>query len=219
MPEEHLDKYELQPIKIKWLTFVLLFATVYATMRYIVFKGVELSHYPLYIVNKIFSISGLFFLALSYSFNKIKRLTINGHSRPKDFIKFTGLAGFSLSAMHVLISLAILSPEYYPKFYNQNMMNFTGELSMLFGVLSLYFFTIPAISTIPFMQEAVGIKKWQQGQRMGYIGLWTALLHTAIMGYSGWLDISTWPGYMPSISLLAVIIAAVPLYLKFFRNK
>lgn len=219
MSKNYEDKDELRPIKIKWLTLVLLFFTIYATMRYIVFKGVDPVHFPLYIVNKIFSISGLFFLALSYAFDKIKQLTINGHSKPEDFIKFTGLAGFSLSAMHVFISLAILSPEYYPKFYHEQMMNFKGELSMLLGVLSLYFFTIPAIATIPFMQEAVGIKKWRRGQRMGYYGLWTALFHVAIMGYASWFDISSWPGYMPSITLIGVLLCAVPLYLKFVAKK
>lgn len=218
MSQHHQDKDELRPVKTKWLTLVLLFFTVYATMRYIVFKGVDPVHFPLYIVNKIFSISGLFFLALSYAFDKIKRLTIHGKTKPQVFIKYTGLAGFSLSAMHVFISLAILSPDYYAKFYHENMMNFKGELSMLMGVLSLYFFTIPAIATIPFMQKIVGIKKWQQHQRMGYLGLWTALFHTAIMGYASWIDVSTWPGYLPPITLIAVIISAVPLYLKFVKK-
>ena len=128
------------------------------------------------------------------------------------------MVGFSLIAMHVFMSLLIITPEYFPKFYDDKMMNFKGELSMLMGVLSLYFFTIPAITTIPFMQEAVGIKKWQQGQRMGYYGLLTSLLHTGVMGYSGWFDIEKWPGYLPPITLIGTIIAFIPLYLKLIKK-
>jgi len=208
----------LKPLKIKWITFTLLFFIIYATLRYIVFKGVDPMHFPLYIVNKIFSTAGLFFIALSYTLGKTKWLRFEGNSLESRFTKFLGLAGFSFCAIHVFISMTILSPVYYSKFYKGDMMNFVGELSMLMGVLSLYFFSIPAITTIPFMQEAVGIKKWQKGQRMGYLGLLTALLHVAIMGYSSWFKTNTWPGYLPPITLIAFVIAAVPLYFKYLKR-
>ncbi|MCK5702464.1 MAG: hypothetical protein KAI29_14970 [Cyclobacteriaceae bacterium] len=209
---------KLKRIKTKWLTLVLLFFILYTTLRYIVFKGVDPIHFPLYIGNKIFSTAGLFFLAISYALGKIKVLKLNNKHLTNRFIKFAGLIGFSLSAMHVFMSLIILSPSYYPKFYHGDMMNFKGELSMLMGVLSLFFFTIPAIATIPFMQEAVGIKKWQKGQSMGYLGLITALLHVVVMGVATWLNVDTWPGYLPPITMIAVIIAIVPLYLKFLKK-
>ena len=207
----------LTPQKIRWLTLTLLFFTIYALLRYIVFKGVDPIHFPLYILNKVASISGLFFLATSYSLGKIHwwktRVT-----RPNELIKFAGIMGFSLSAMHVFMSLTILTPAYFPKFYHGEMMNLTAELSMLMGVLSLFFFTIPAITSIPFMQEAVGIKKWQKRQRIGYLGLLTALFHVTFMGFSGWLKIDTWPGYMPPITMLSFLIALVPLYLKLAKK-
>lgn len=219
MPSNKPSVDKLGNLRIKWIIFVLLFFLIYATLRYIIFKGVDIIHFPLYIVNKIFSISGICFLAVSYATGKLKWLKFNDSTMQNQFIKFTGLAGFSLSAMHVFISLIILSPAYFPKFYSDEMLNLKGELSMLMGIFSLYCFTMPAITTIPFMQEAVGIKKWQQGQRMGYLGLFVAFLHTAIMGFSGWLDISSWPGYLPPITLIGTIIAIIPLYLKFLRNK
>lgn len=211
-------KENIKSLKAKWLSSVLSFFFLYATMRYVVFKGVDPVHLPIYIVNKVFSVSGIFFLATSYAFGKIRWLNFNNESKQIQFIKYTGLVGFSLIAMHVFMSLLIITPEYFPKFFDGNMMNFKGEMTMLMGVLSLYFFTIPAITTIPFMQEAVGIKKWQQGQQMGYYGLLTSLVHTTIMGYSGWLDIEKWPGYLPPISLIGTIIAFIPLYLKLIKK-
>ena len=219
MSKSDIKKDKLKFQKNKWIVLVLLFFTVYATIRYIVFKGVNPAHFPLYISNKILSSAGLFFIAISYAWGKISWLKLKDQYPENQFVKFLGLAGFSLSAMHVFISLIILSPEYYSKFYEDNMMNFKSELSMLMGVFSIYCFSIPAITTIPFMQKAVGIKKWQKGQRIGYIGLFTALLHVLIMGMSGWLHVATWPGYLPPITLLAALIAAFPLYLKYVRNK
>jgi DMSO/TMAO reductase YedYZ heme-binding membrane subunit len=202
----------------KWLIFPLAVFTIYAVLRYIVFKGVSPTHLPLYIINKVFSVTGIFLIAISYSIGKVKLLRSKSESRQNQLIKFSGLAGFSLSAMHVFISLIIISPAYYPKFYDGEMMNFNGELSMLMGVISLYCFSFPAITTIPFMQEAVGIKKWKKRQQIGYLGLLTALLHTLIMGISGWFDINSWPGYLPPITMLAVMIASVPLVLKLIKK-
>lgn len=217
--EAHPPDENINPQKTKWLTLTLLFFTIYAILRYILFKGVDPIHFPLYIVNKIASTSGLFLLASSYAIGKIRWWKFQNEQGKNQLIKFAGLMGFSLSAIHVFMSLVILTPAYYPKLYHGEMMNLSGELSMLMGVLSLFFFTIPAITTIPFMQEAVGIKKWQKGQRMGYLGLLTALLHVVTMGISGWLKVDTWPGYLPPITMIAAVIAIVPLYLKFTKNK
>jgi DMSO/TMAO reductase YedYZ heme-binding membrane subunit len=218
MESNTISNQHFSRIKVRWLLSVIFVFTIYATVRYNIFKGVDPIHFPLYIVNKIFSISGIFFLALSYSVTKLKWLRLGDRNSKMRFAKFSGLAGFSLAAMHVFISMIIISPEYYPKFYSDSMLNLKGELSMLMGVLSIYCFSIPAIATIPFMQETVGIKKWQKRQRIGYLGLLTALLHGAIMGFSGWLEVHEWPGYLPPITMLCVVIAAVPLILKLLRN-
>lgn len=218
MSESEISDEKLNPVKIKWLTFVLLFFIIYAILRYIVFKGVDPIHFPLYILNKVFSTAGLFFLAISYAWGKVSFLKLKDKKLNNQFVKYLGLIGFSMSAIHVFITLIIISPSYYPKFYVDDMMNLKGELSMLMGVFSLFCFTIPAITTIPFMQEAVGIKKWQKGQRIGYYGLLLALLHVVIMGFSGWFKVETWPGYLPPITLIATVIATFPLYLKIFKK-
>jgi hypothetical protein len=219
MSKSTTSEMNTQPLKTKWLVGVLLFFTFYATMRYIVFKGVDVVHFPVYIVNKIVSVAGIFFIAMSYVIGKVGWLKFQSNEQREQFIRYVGLSGFSLCALHVFLSLILITPGYFPKFYTGSMMNLKGEMTMLMGVLSLYCFSIPAITTLPFMQEAVGIKKWQKGQSMGYYGLLTSLLHTTIMGASGWLVVSKWPGYMPPISLISTIIALVPLYLKLTKKK
>jgi DMSO/TMAO reductase YedYZ heme-binding membrane subunit len=218
MSKSKIEEEHIRPLEIRWASLTILLFTLYAIVRYIVFKGVDPIHFPVYILNKVFSSAGLFFLALSYTLGKINAKKHIDKKETTHWIKNAGLLGFSLSAMHVFMTLMILNPSYYPKFYDGDMMNLTGELSLLMGVLSLFFFTIPAITTIPFMQEAVGLKRWQKRQRMGYFGLLTALLHVVVMGFAGWLKVSTWPGYLPPITLLSAVIAIVPLYLKFVRR-
>jgi DMSO/TMAO reductase YedYZ heme-binding membrane subunit len=209
---------DLSTTKTKWIVLPLVFFTIYAIIRYIVFKGVSTNHLPLYIVNKIFSISGIFLIAASYTIGKLKRLKNKDESGQHQLIKFIGLAGFSLSAMHVFISLMIITPGYFPKFFHEGMMNFKGELSMLLGVFSLFCFSFPAITTLPFMQEAVGVKKWKKRQQIGYLGLVNAFLHVLVMGFSGWLDMASWPGYLPPITMIGALIAFVPLVLKLLRK-
>lgn len=204
--------------KTKWIVLPFVFFTIYAIIRYIVFKGVSPNHLPLYIVNKVFSVSGIFLIAASYTIGKLRWLKNKDESRQHQLIKFIGLAGFSLSAMHVFISLIIISPGYFPKFYHEDMLNFKGELSMLMGVFSLFCFSFPAITTLPFMQEAVGVKKWKKRQQIGYMGLLTAFIHVLVMGLSGWSDVASWPGYLPPITMIGALIAAVPLVLKLFKK-
>lgn len=208
----------LKPLKVKWLITTLFLFTLYAIVRYNIFKGVDPIHFPVYILNKVFSSVGLFFLAFSYVVGKIHIKKLETKEARTLWMKYSGLIGFSFSAMHVFMTLMILNPAYYPKFYDGDMLNLTGELSMLMGVVSLYFFSIPAITTIPFMQEAFGLKKWKRRQKMGYYGLLAALLHVVIMGFSGWLKVSAWPGYLPPITLISAVIAAIPLILKLTKK-
>lgn len=216
MVEETLNEQRFSKTRYQWLFLIMAFFTLYAVIRYLVFKGVDLVHFPLYIVNKVVSISGIFFLAMSYSVGKAKWPKFR--EKQTSFIKFCALVGFSLIALHVFLSLIIIGPAYFPKFYHEDMMNLTGELSMLMGVVSLYFFSIPAITTLPFMQEAVGIEKWQKRQRMGYFGLITSLVHVTVMGVGGWFNWHTWPGYMPPITLLAALLVCIPLYFKWIKK-
>ncbi|MCK5701356.1 MAG: hypothetical protein KAI29_09395, partial [Cyclobacteriaceae bacterium] len=108
MPISQKKEENIKSLKVKWLSIVLLFFFIYALLRYIVFKGVDPVHFPLYIVNKVFSISGIFFLAMSYTFGKIRWLNFTNESKQNQFIKYTGLIGFSLIAMHVFMSLLII---------------------------------------------------------------------------------------------------------------
>ena len=209
----------IQPFTLRWLALLLGVPMTYAIVRYHVFSGVEWSHFPLYIANKGASLASVFFIATSYLIGKSLRVYENDAGKRLILIKFCGLIGFSLASMHALMSLLLISPHYYPKFFLESgRMNLTGELSIVFGVLSLWCLAVTAITSLPFMYDAVGAERWQRGQRMGYLCLALVAGHVLVMGFSGWLAPATWHGALPPVSLVAFIGAAVPVLLKLFST-
>ncbi len=208
----------LSRLKARLLVSVLVISVIYATVRYIYFKGVDPSHFPLYILNKAFSISGLSFLALSYVNSKTDLLKLGQEDLRKKISRFTGLMGLSLAGIHTILSLIIFNPGYFPKLFEETTMNLQGELTMLFGALGLYLFIIPALAVFPADKKSTGMKKWRKRQRTGYWGLLAVFFHVTVMGYKGWLNIEGWPGYLPPITLLAAIIAVFPLLLRFIKK-
>ena len=130
-------------------------------------------------------------------------------------IKFCGLTGFFLAGVHALMSLSLLSPAYYAKYFDAGgKLNLEGELAMSAGVLALFFLMAPAITTLPMMPKAIGGRRWKRNQRVGYLALLLVVGHLVALGLHGWLAPSGWNGGLPPISLVAVVVAVVPLIVK-----
>ena len=189
----------------------------YAILRYNVFKGVEWVHLPLYIANKSAAFAGVILIGLAYAVGKAFGGP-PGSEHVRARAKFLGLAGFSLITVHVLMSLVLLSPANYEKFFaDSGKLNLSGELTFLCGVLAYGCLLFPAITTLPNMYDAMGMGRWLTTQHMGYATLALACGHTAAMGYKGWIDLSTWPGSMPPITLLGFLAALGALTIKGVR--
>ncbi len=205
----------IQSFTVRWLVLLLGVPLTYAVVRYHVVKGVEWSHFPLYIANKAISLAAVFFIATSYLIGKTLKVHADDPARRLILIKFCGLMGFSLATIHGLMAMLLFSPHYYPKlFLEAGKLSLTGELSMAFGVLSLWCLAITAITSLPFMYDAIGADRWHRGQRMGYLSLLLAAGHTLVMGAAGWLAPAGWPGGLPPISMVAFIAALIPLLTK-----
>jgi hypothetical protein len=195
---------------IRWIVGFVLVAQTYALVRYGVFKGVSLEHWPLYLNNKAISLAGLCLLAASFIF---RRTTIESDSASSDRSPGALLAraGFALIGLHVLMSLPILGPGYFPQFFTGDKMNLTGELSLLLGVISFgcclgfagLILTGAVMNPTPAWRILV--------QRLAAAVLVTAAGHVLVMGVAGWLTPDKWPGKMPPITLIAFLTALVPL--------
>ena len=215
MKQSPQDDSLIQAFTSRW--FLLLFGVpaTYAVVRYHLFGGVDWEHFPLFIANKAISLSAVFFIAMSYLIGKAFKVYDTAPEKRLILIKFCGLIGFSLAAIHAFMSLLLFTPEYYPKLFGSDgRLNLTGELSMAFGVLSLWCLTVTAIASFPFMYDAVGAERWKRGQRMGYLCLALAGGHVVVMGLPGWLKPAGWHGYLPPISLVAFIVILFALLMK-----
>ena len=185
---------------MKWPVLILLSTTIYSLIRYTLFAQVAPMHIPVYLLNKSVSMAAAIFL-LAAAWNRA-----NGNAEK---MRFWGAASFHAALVHVLLSLSILNSAYFPKFFNTDKMNLTGELSILFGVLAAYCYICIRIGN-PARKGS------------GNLQLLSSLFlagHLIVMGYAGWRTVSGWPGFMPPISLISFICAFLSLLLFWSSQK
>ncbi|MCY4596969.1 MAG: hypothetical protein OXC19_19485 [Bryobacterales bacterium] len=200
--------------RVLWVLGIWLPCLAYAIVRYNVLGGVAWTHLPLYIVNKSAALAGVVLVALAYLVGKLFG-GAHGSERVRSKAKFLGLAGFSMITVHVLMAMVLLSPAYFEKFYETSgKFNLSGEMTFLCGVLAYGCLLVPAIATLPHMYDALGMGRWLRSQHMGYVALGLACGHTFSMGYKGWIDLASWPGRMPPITLLGFLCALLAVAVK-----
>jgi DMSO/TMAO reductase YedYZ heme-binding membrane subunit len=218
MSDEHseLPLHRLwQPTTAKWFFAIFGFALAYAVIRYHFAGDVPWRHFPLFILNKATSLAAVFFVACSYLIGKVIRWHDHDKALRLVVIKFCGLMGFFLAAVHAFFSLCLLSPAYYGKYFDDGgRLNLQGEVAMTVGVVALFFLLAPAVSTLPMIPKAIGGWRWKRNQRAGYIALALVLIHLVVLGLKGWLAPKGWHGGIPPVSLVAVVAALVPLLVK-----
>ena len=204
-----------QPTTAKWFAVVFGSSLVYAIIRYHLAGDVAWAHFPLFILNKATSLAAVFFVASSYLIGKIFRWHDHDKALRLVVIKFCGLMGFFLAGVHALFSLALLSPAYYAKYFlPDGRLNLEGEVAIVVGVIALFLLMAPAITTLPMMPKAIGGQRWKRNQRLGYVALAFVVAHLVALGLEGWLAPAGWNGGLPPISLVALVAALVPLFVK-----
>jgi hypothetical protein len=169
-------------------------STMYASARYQVFNNVPWTDWPIYTLNKAFGLSALVLLVVAVARRRW---------RPGLPIGATMLAAGVLFGIHVLVSLALLSPAYFPKFFAG------GKLSALAGTALV----LGAIATalLAAGAKARALETADQKAR-GLASLAFAVgAHGALPGVASWLEPSAWPGLMPPITLLSFVLGAAAL--------
>jgi len=218
MSDEHSDlpaNRLWQPTTAKWFAVVFGVSLAYAIVRYHFAGDVAWRHFPLFILNKATSLAAVIFVACSYLIGKIIHWHDDDRALRLVVIKFCGLMGFFLAAVHAFFSLALLSPAYYAKYFDDGgRFNLQGELALAVGVIALFFLLSPAVTTLPMMPKALGGWRWKRSQRAGYVALVLVVVHLVVFGWKGWLAPQGWHGGLPPISLVAVVVALVPLLVK-----
>ncbi len=194
---------------------VLFVLFVYAIIRYNVLKGVELAHLPLYISNKAIAVAAVVLMGISYLLGPLARIWPQRFGSKMHLRKHLGLLGFGLAALHGVISFLLFNSAYYPKFFTEGgKLNLDGELSMLFGVLAFFIFSLVAITSLPAVERSMSRGQWQSFQRSGYLALLLVLLHVLVMGWQGWLKPGDWPGGLLPMSLISFTVLAFVLLMR-----
>jgi DMSO/TMAO reductase YedYZ heme-binding membrane subunit len=171
----------------------------YAIVRYHVYGGVDWSQLPLFTFNKAVSFSAAILLGCAYlPSNAMLRRTF-------------GLAGFSLSMLHVLMSAALLTPAHYPKLYVDGRFTSAGGICVLGGCVALLLLLVPASASSRVMKSALTSEEWLARQRVGYWALAAAFVHVFALGFKGWFDPASWPGGLPPITMFSCALLAAPL--------
>lgn len=163
--------------------FILLVSLGYAVIRYVVFGDISVLQQPSYLINKAVSISAIIFLTLSayYYF-----------AREKEKEDFWVKRATPAITLHIILSLALLSKGYYPKFYTDTYLNIWGEMMLIFGSASV-------------------LLMWNMHKNIRLRLFLLILLsgHLFFMGFPGWIIIDKWNGGMPPISLIGFLISAI----------
>jgi DMSO/TMAO reductase YedYZ heme-binding membrane subunit len=211
LPEHRL----WQPVTARWFYVVYGGSLAYAVVRYHFASGVPYAHFPLFILNKSTSLAAVIFVVCSYLVGRVFRWHNRNPVRKLVVIKFCGLMGLSLAAIHAFFSVCLLTPAYFGRFFAEDgRLNLEGEVGLSVGVVALWALAFPAIATLPMMPKALGGIRWKRAQRMGYVSLVLVVVHMVAFGLRGWMSPAEWPWTMPPISLLAAVIAVVPLVIK-----
>ena len=157
-------------------------SVIYATIRYNLCKGMAWADWPLFIANKAAALAALILLA-TFAIRKCR-----GHEKG-----LMGLmsAAFSLSLLHVAISLGILNPAYFSDLFDQGRLTAKGGLVFMSGAVCIVGF----------------YRRWLLLPRLSAV----LAFHVLLLGYAKWSAPADWPGYLPPITLLSFLLAILVL--------
>ncbi len=204
---------EKSPQRIVFWIFALVFA--YVVIRYNIIRDVPISDIPLYINNKAIALASVIVIGCAFAIGPLTRFFPRVFEKLHPLRKSLGLWGFGLAATHSLMSVALLGPKYYSKYYlADGSLNLFGQSALLFGVLAFAVFSIVAITSLPSMEEAMGRKSWLKVQRLGYLAYFFVLLHVSVTSFKGWLDPASYKYGFISISLIAALTVLLVLILR-----
>ena len=170
---------------------IFVFCYAYAAIRYHLGAHVPLSEW-LFILNKAIAWTAFMWIGLSVLPQRLL-------DKVKSDRRTLGMSGFTIGLVHILTTLFLLDPVHYGKLYTASSLNFSGWSAIALGAVSAVVYLFPLIGALQKRPNTDRVF------RMGKIGFVFSTLHPAAIGFSGWLEPSGWPMYLPPITLLAFL--------------
>jgi hypothetical protein len=179
----------------------------YTILRYHMVGNTPWSQFPVFILNKGLSLSGFILLAINFSIGPLSNIGAGIDERWLSIRPALGVSSFLLIFTHLFLSLILLNPANYQKFFLENG-SFTtiGGLSMLAGVIAFLILWIYTISFQTFLREDKAFIKFITSRKVILMAMIFTAAHIFFMGYQGWMTPQNWPGGLPPITLIAFVI-------------
>jgi DMSO/TMAO reductase YedYZ heme-binding membrane subunit len=187
----------------KIIILILIFTYSYAVIRYHVGENIPWSEF-LFVVNKAFSWSA--FILISWSILPKKWFLKRNLQR-----KYFGITGYIFALIHVILNIFLININRFPQFYSSNK-NWTNEF-YLFASIGLISFLIFSLIFL----VSTNLVKTKNKDKIISLGLYTIVfcaLHPFLIGYKNWLNINSWPLFLPPITLLSILILILFLIIK-----
>lgn len=188
----------------------------YAVLRYVLLGPVPVDQVPLYIANKAVAVVSLMLVALAFAARRFSAAPGAKLAWLRRGRRALGMYGLSLAALHSLLSVMLLTPVYFGKFFTD-----TGTLtamagaSMLAGagamVLLIMLGRVKAEPDAAPPRETSGDHGRRTLRRLALCVLVLTGIHLVLMGLPGWLAPTSWHGKLPPITLISMMIVLIGL--------
>lgn len=191
---------------------------VYAFARYIWLGPVSIHQLPLYLLNKVFAISGVVVIGATIFISQVKKKKKVYNKIAKKQNILLGLSGLALIMLHFFISLILFSKEYFPNFYQKNKLNISGELSLLFANIAFILLIIAGIISFIKVFSKVKFTIKNSYLQLIKVALVFTSFHLLFMGITSWFDFSSWNGGLPPMTLLAFLFILIVLVFRLIKG-
>ena len=207
-----MPKQIIESENLGWqiLLVALLFSMVYVVLRYHVFGGVLGKDFPLFIFNKGISLAAFLLLTFNFTFGPLKNIGIKVPLSWLNSRNILGMTGFVLVFIHVFLSLILLKPTVYAKFFEPDgSYTLYAGLSMLTGIFAFVALWIYNVSFQTHLRENKKFIQFITSRKFLILALTLGAFHLLFMGFEGWLNPSGWNGGMLPVSLVAFLFFTV----------
>lgn len=170
--------------KVLYIKTVIVFSIsfLYTFIRYNFYGNVPLDDVPTLIFNKSISLTIVFLLAFSLKY-KLK-------GRIQSFEKYSSIIK-QLVIVHVVLSLVLLTANYFPKLYIDNKLTLMANISLLSGVLLFSYLLNKIVKPINWIV---------------YLLIAT---HVLFLGVKGWFTPENWHGSLPPLTLISFVVMVI----------
>jgi len=214
------NKSKEKNLSLVVILIVALLSIAYTILRYHIVGNTSWSQFPVYILNKGLSLTGFILLAINFSLSPLNNIGTGISDRWLSIRPALGVSSFLLIFTHLFLSLILLNPANYQKFFLENgALTTNGGLSMLAGVIAFITLWIYTISFQTFLKEDKAFIKFITSRKVILIAMVFTAAHFFFMGYQGWLTPQNWPGGLPPITLISFVIFIVAYVINLIGRK